>query len=86
MPAILASMATVTGCVPMEQVVDDNEEICKMESSIGSHVKDEVCQQNDGGLMSGNPATDRDVDAVFEDTQFEPMPDPPVAEGSCGSE
>lgn len=86
MPAILASMATMTGCVLMEQVADDDEEICKMESSIGSHVKEEVCQQNDGGSMSGNPSSDRDVEAVFEDMEFETIPDLPVAEGSCGSE
>ena len=86
MPAILASMATATGCVPMEQVADDDEQNCTMKSSEGSHVKEEVCQHDDGGLMSGNPTSDRDVDAVFEDLEFEPLPDPPVAEGSCGSE
>ena len=43
-PAILAAMTTVTGCVPMvpvEQVSQDgdDDEICRMESSMGSHVK-----------------------------------------------
>lgn len=85
--AILAAIATVTGCVPMEPiepVVHDSadDEICRMESPIGSHVKEEDC----------NPAasigdSDRDIENIFGDIMLEPMQDlPEVAEGKCGNQ
>ena len=86
MPAILATMATVSGCVPMEPMDDNDDENCTMESSMGSHVKEEVCRHDTGGSTRGLPTSERDVDTVFGDIEFERVPDPPVAEGSCGSD
>jgi len=90
-PAILAAMAAVTGCVPMEPVepvvqVSDDDEICRMESSMGSHVKEEICRHKTHGSISGDPESDREIDEVFGDMVFERIPDPPAAEGKCGSQ
>ena len=90
-PTILAAMATVAACVPMEPVepvvqVSDDDEICRMESSMGSHVKEEVCRHDTDGPMSGNSDSDRDVDGIFGDLVIERVSDPPVAEGKCGNQ
>ena len=90
-PAILAAIATVTGCVPMEPVEpvvqDSNDkEICRMKSSMGSHVKEEICRHDSDGSISSNSDSDRDVDAIFGDLVIERVSDPPVAEGKCGNQ
>jgi hypothetical protein len=83
-PTILAAMATVTGCAPIEPVaqVPDDDVICRMESPMGSHVKEENCKR-----ASGIENSDRDIENIFGDIVREPMQDSPdVAEGKCGSQ
>ena len=86
-PAILAALTTATGCVPMEPVEpmvqdNDNDEICRMESQIGSHVKEEDCKR-----ASEVGDSDRDIENIFGDIVLEPMQDlPEVVEGKCGNQ
>lgn len=86
-PTILAAMATVTGCVPMEPVepvaqVSDDDVICRMESPIGSHVKQEDCKR-----ASDIENSDRDIENIFGDIVLEPMQNSPEAvEGKCGNQ
>ena len=83
---ILATVVTGTGCVPMElvaQVPDDD--ICRMESSIGSHVKEEDCKRISDAEGSGDARSDRDINGVFGDIVLERgIESSDVAEGSCG--
>ncbi len=83
-PTILAAVAAVSGCAPIEPVaqVPDDDIICRMESPIGSHVKEEDCKR-----ASGIGNSDRDIENVFGDIVLERMQDSPdVAEGKCGSQ
>ena len=81
---ILAALAAVSGCVPIEPVaeVPDDDVICRMESPLGSHVKEEDCKR-----ASGIENSDRDIENIFGDIMLEPMQDlPEVAEGKCGNQ
>jgi len=89
---ILAAVAAVTGCVPMEPVepvvqVAQDDEICRMESPIGSHVKEEDCKKDSVGPRSGDASSDRDIDGVFGDIVLVREIDTVDApEGKCGSQ
>ena len=83
-PTILAAVVAVSGCAPIEPVaqVPDDDVICRMESPIGSHVKEEDCKR-----ASSIENSDRDIENIFGDIVLEPMQDSPdVAEGKCGSQ
>ncbi|MCZ6643298.1 MAG: hypothetical protein O7F71_17115 [Gammaproteobacteria bacterium] len=83
---ILAAVVTVTGCVPMEPVAQvPDDDICRMESPIGSHVKEEDCKRDSDGQRGSNARSDRDINGVFGDIVLERgIESPDAAEGSCG--
>ncbi len=80
-PPVLAALSFASGCAPMEQVADmpDDIEDCRIESAIGSHIKEEECDPNN------DPG--RDPNGIFDDIiaeQNDRMSRLP--EGKCGSE
>ena len=85
-PYLVIALSTASGCAPLEQVVESPHDVeyCRMESSIGSHVKDEHCDPNTMG-QNGNPG--RDPNGIFGDISAEQMDRTShLPEGSCGSE
>ncbi len=81
---ILAAVAAVSGCAPIEPVaeVPDDDVICRMESPLGSHVKEEDCKR-----AAGIEISDRDIEDIFGDIVLERVQDSPDAvEGKCGSQ
>ncbi len=81
---ILAVVVAVSGCAPIEQVaqVPDEDVICRMESPIGSHVKEEDCER-----VTDDVNSDRDIESVFGDIVLERVHgSPEPAEGKCGSQ
>ena len=86
---ILAAVATVTGCVPMEPVVQvaEDYDTCRMESPIGSHVKEEDCKGDSDEQRARNASADRDINGVFGDIVLERgIESPDAPEGKCGSQ
>ncbi len=85
-PPLLVALSAASGCAPIEQVVESPHDVeyCRMESSIGSHVKDEHCDPNTMG-QNGDPG--RDPNGIFGDIAAEQMDrTSPLPEGSCGSD
>ena len=87
-PPIIAAVFTVTACVPMEPVAQvPDDDICRMESPIGSHVKEVDCKHVSDGERRGDARSDRDINGVFGDIVLERgIESPDVAEGSCGGQ
>lgn len=86
---ILAAVATVTACVPMEPVeqVAEDDDICEMEAPMGSHVKEEDCNRDVNGQRNRNATSNRDLNGVFGDIVVEQgFESPEVPEGKCGSQ
>ncbi len=83
---ILAAVVTVAGCVPMEPVAQvPDDDICRMESPIGSHVKEVDCKHGSDGERSSDARSDRDINGVFGDIVLERgIESPDASEGSCG--
>jgi hypothetical protein len=85
-PSLVIALSTASGCAPLEQVVESphDNDYCRMESSIGSHVKDEHCDPNTMG-KNANPG--RDPNGIFGDISAEQMDRTShLPEGSCGSD
>jgi hypothetical protein len=83
----LAVVVSVTGCVPMEPVAENPEgEICRMESAIGTHLKEVDCKHNPDEQRGNVARTDRDIGGVFGDVVLDGSNDlPNFPEGSCGA-
>jgi hypothetical protein len=71
-PSLVIALSAASGCAPIEQSAksSDDVEYCRMESSIGSHVKDEHCDPNSMG-QNGNPG--RDPNGIFGEILAEQM-------------
>jgi hypothetical protein len=85
-PPILVALSTAAGCVPIEQIAESphDDNYCRMESTIGSHVKDKECDPNTT-VKNGNPG--RDPNGIFGDISAEQMDRTShLPEGSCGSD
>ena len=85
-PPILAAMVSLTACVPMEPVVDNPDaDDCRIESTIGSHVKEVDCDHNPDEPQGNVARTDRDIGGVFGDVVRDGNDElPNFPEGSCG--
>jgi hypothetical protein len=95
---IAAAVLATTGCVPMEPVEpvvqdDDGELVCTIESSIGSHVKEETCTRRPGRWetdesVASDGAIDDDSSVVFRTVKIERFESRPIPlpEAKCGSE
>ena len=95
---IVAAVMTATGCVPMDPVdpvvqADDQEEVCRIESPIGSHVKEETCSRPSGhwetdDSIATESVIDDDVNVVFRDIKVERFEDRPIPlpEAQCGAQ
>ena len=85
-PPILAAVISVTGCVPMEPVAQDpNDDICRMEAPIGSHIKEVDCDDDLNAERTRDSSADRAVNGVFGDIVLDGNSElPDVIEGSCG--
>lgn len=97
--ASVAAVAAVSGCVPLEPVepvVQDSsnaDPVCRMESPIGSHIKEEICSRPGGQwetTSSGADDTmiDDDSSVVFRTITIERFESRPVAlpEAKCGAQ
>jgi len=71
-PPLLAALSVASGCAPIEQIAGSPPDIenCRMESAIGSHIKDEYCDPNSVG--TGN-SPGRDANGIFGDILAEQM-------------
>ena len=80
-PPVLAVLSIASGCAPIEQMADRSDDIedCRMESAIGSHIKEEECDPNND--PGGNPNGIFDEIIADQVDRTSGLP-----EGKCGSE
>jgi len=67
---VLAALSVASGCAPIEQIAGSPHDIeyCRMESTIGSHVKEVVCDPN---TTSPNSDVGLDANGIFGDISAE---------------
>jgi hypothetical protein len=88
LPPILAAVMA-TGCAPLEPVEpvvqdDDDDEICRMEASLGTHIKEVVCKPSDDSQVMSDVDDERDVNGIFGDITVEQRDNRTPPEAKCG--
>ena len=86
-PPILAAMVSAAGCVPMDPVAENSDpELCRTESSIGTHVREVDCDHNPDESRGDIARSERDIGGIFGDIVLDDNVDQPnFPEGSCGA-